>query len=335
MLREKLTFSARTRQTVLGGWRVPSRRRPALPDCSVVIPASGPGRVEGLLDALLAAPDAPGEVVVVDEAPSQELGLRLRVWAGRHAAPFELVYVSSPPGLTRQRNVAIDVAGRDFIFFLDPGVEPLPGYFAATRRVFDLDRDRCVGGVAGVVVNGARSSGGRDPFLYSRCGDWSFDAPPFSGLRRVDFVPGHAGAWRREVFASRRFSCYFGSWPEGEDVEMSLRAGRQWTFLACGEARVRRVSEPAVLGYDAGHAAVRNRYFIWRRHIAQSGARRKARFWLNGILRIAANLHRPSYAAGILSGIVSCLIAPPRFTEPPARREYILATETYAAQTGN
>jgi len=340
-------FVPRAHRTVLPGWRVPSNRRPALRDCSLVIPAADGDDIARLLDSLLAIPDAPGEVVVVDAGPKHDAGPLLRDWREGRQAPFTLVYVAAPSGLTRQRNIGVDISTRDFVFFLDPGVEPLPGYFAVARRVFDLDRDRCVGGVTGVIVNRSLRRGRLEPLTYSGSGACGPGLPPFLGLRRVDVLPGAACAWRREVFAARRFSCFFGAFPEGEDLEMSLRVGRNWTLLACGEARVKRVtpSSHATLGYESGCAIIRNRHFVWRRHIAEQGPRHEARFWLRAVLDVVTTFGsyclRPwdvslaSHAAGLIAGISSCLADPPRFTEPPARREYLLATEELAAQTGN
>ncbi len=347
MLRTTPTFVPRAHRTALPGWRAPSSRRPALRDCSLVIPAADGDDVPRLLSALLAVPDAPGEVVVVDAGPKHEAGPRLRDWREGRPAPFTLVYVAAPPGLTRQRNIGVDISTRDFIFFLDPGIEPLPGYFAVARRVFDLDRDRCVGGVTGVIVNPGRRRSGRDPLLYSRSGACGPAVPPFAGLRRVDVLPGAASAWRREIFNARRFSCFFGACAEGEDVEMSLRVGRTWTLLACGEARVKRVapSSHAELGYESGHAVIRNRHFVWRRHTSEPAPRHEARFWLDAALEVVStlgsycmrpwDLSRATHAAGLIAGISSCLTDPPRFTEPPARREYFLSTGELAAQTGN
>ena len=334
-------FGARSHRTALSGWRVPFSRRPALSDCSLVVPVSDEHEIAPLLDTLLAVSDAPGEVVIVDAGPRRTASARLRDWGGRSPAPFILVYVASPPGLTRQRNIGIDVSTRDFIFFLDPGLEPLPGFFAAARRVFDVDRERCVGGVAGVILEGARGRGARDSLRYPRSGSCRLDAPAFVGLRRVDVLPGCASAWRREVFATRRFSCFFRDWPEGEDVDFSLRAGREWTLLACGEARVKRVvSSVGRFGYDAGLASVRNRRFVWRRRFPNPEVREELRFWSRAALDWVAFIRpwspaRLAHAAGMIAGMVSCLKDPPRFTEPPARREYFLRSEERVARTGN
>jgi glycosyltransferase involved in cell wall biosynthesis len=346
LLRTPPTFVPRAHRTALPGWRIPSSRRPALRDCSLVIPAGDGDDVPRSLDSFLAVPDAPGEVVIVDAGPNYDLGPRVRAWREAREAPFTLIYVAAPSGLTRQRNIGVDLSTRDFVFFLDPGLEPLPGYFAVTRGVFDLDRDRCVGGVTGVIVNRGRR-GSRDPLIYARSGICGPGVPPFSGLRRVDVLPGAAAAWRREVFTTRRFSCFFGACPEGEDIEMSLRVGKRWTLLACGEARVKRVapSPQIALSYESGRAVIRNRHFVWRRHISEPGFRNEARFWLRAVLDVVTafgsfclrpwDVSRASHAAGLVAGISSCLADPPRFTEPPARREYFLTTGELAAQTGN
>jgi GT2 family glycosyltransferase len=289
-------------------------------------------------------------VVIVDGDPAGDLGARLHAWTARAAAPFALTYVGSPTELTRRRNVGVDISTRDFIFFLDPAAIPLPGYFAETRRVFDFDRQGCVGGVCGIVVTETRRRHRLrralallpplEPLLYHRSGAHTpreFLAP-FSGLRRVDVLPGCATAWRRDVFAALRFSCFFQGNPEGEDVEMSLRAGRSWTLLCCGDARVQlaRLEPAAAPGYDAGRAHVRNRCFVWKRHVRKPEMRHTARFWCGAALSAAAlAAFRPRYAAGILAGIAGCITDPPRFVEPPARREYVLTAETAHAQQAN
>jgi hypothetical protein len=157
-------------------------------------------------------------------------------------------------------------------------------------------------------------------------------------LRRVDILPGCASAWRREVFADHRFSCYFQEDSEGEDIEMSLRAGRAWTLLCCGDARVRRDAASQIpAGHETGRARLRNRYFIWKRH-ARPGRRHLARFWISAAAGVAAEMLsfclRPTRtaalrnAARILTGALSCLADPPHFAEPPARREYAIEADT-------
>ena len=141
--------------TTLSGWCAPASRAGALEECSLIIATyNRHSELMRQLNALLEVPDPPAEVVVVDGRPEAEFSDRLRDWTGKHAIPFDLRYVESPPGLTRQRNVGVDISTRDYLFFLDDDAVPLPGYFAEMRRVLMEDRERHVGGLAGCVING-------------------------------------------------------------------------------------------------------------------------------------------------------------------------------------
>src|SRR2546423_6149879 len=105
----------RTHMTTLQGWRDAPRKGGALDDCCLVVATyQRYDEVVRLLDSLLGIPDPPAEVVVVDGDPKRELGGILREWSDANAAPFELAYVESPPGLTRQRNVGIDLSTRPY-----------------------------------------------------------------------------------------------------------------------------------------------------------------------------------------------------------------------------
>ena len=96
--------------------------------------------------AELATP--PLEVIVVDGSPDRETEVTVMGWAQRNATRFDLIYVKSMPGLTRQKVCwQIDVASREFVFFLDDDCIPSHGYFEAMRGVFLEDTSRKVGGV--------------------------------------------------------------------------------------------------------------------------------------------------------------------------------------------
>ena len=93
-------------------------------------------------------------VIVVDGSPDRRTEEAARAWAGSNHAPFDLTYIASPAGLTRQRNVGLDAAEGDYLFFLDDDCLPKPGYFREIRRVFTEDEAGRVGAVAGCIING-------------------------------------------------------------------------------------------------------------------------------------------------------------------------------------
>ncbi len=333
----------------LPGWRAPCAGGAGVEGCSLVIPTfERPRETLALLAHLAALPDRPVEVVVVDGSPGGDLDVALRQWSATLALPFALVYVRALRGLTRQRNAGIDISSGRYIFFLDDDAVPQPGYFAAVARVFE--RNPAVGGVGGAIVNQMDRPLNRrwrlrrvlglappvEPDTWHASGTSVPRAllKPFSGTRPVDLLPGCALAFRREVLQRCRFSEFFDGYAQGEDLEMSLRVGRHWKLLSCGEARVEHRTAPGGRpgSFSKGRMEARNRYFIWKRHAAGAGALDRARFWADLVFLVAMDAGwfclRPwrggplAHGLGVACGAAGCLLTPPRYTEPPARQRY-------------
>jgi glycogen synthase len=341
--------------TPLRGWRIAQPRPAGLSDCSLIVATfKRPTEAKTLVAALAALPDAPNEVVIVDGSPSDATERALLDLSANLRLPFELIYVRSPNGLTRQRNVGVDVSSKSVLFFLDDDALPMDKYFDELARVLREDSDRRVGAVGACIVNEIDKPISRrwqirraiglvprsEPFIYNDVGT---SAPvgllrPFSGTREVDIFPGGACAIRREVFNSMRFSDFFAGYSWGEDVEMSLRIRRYWRVLCCGDARVYHRGLESTGGRPAsftrGQMEVRNRYFIWKRYSAETTLLNRIRFHLDLLFLFALDLawfvFRPwqgqhfSHAFGVLSGLASCVVSPPRCAEPAALVRYRL-----------
>lgn len=339
----------------LPGWRVPRSLAGGLPDCSLVVPTyQRPGEVIALLGALLAIPDPPVEAVIVDGTPGDAVESRVFGWVDGRPLPFDLVYVRSPKGLTRQRNAGIDISSHQYVFFLDDDAIPLAGYFTEMRRVFEEDRERAIGALGGAIVNQMNKPLNRrwrirlalglvprvEPDTYHPSGTSTPRGllQPFSGLRPVDVLPGCAFTFRREVLDRLRFSEFFAGYAQGEDLEMSLRVGRHWKLMSCGDARV--LHNTAAGGrpssFAKGRMEVRNRYFIWKRYAADARPLDRLRFWSDLVFLFVMDalwfLARPwrprtlAHGLGVLSAALECAVAPPRYEEPPARRRYTLCS---------
>jgi GT2 family glycosyltransferase len=345
----------------LTAWRKKSTNADSLSDCSLIIPTYRRSReILELLTLLATLPDTPGEVVIVDGSPENIVEANIREWAVTDFR-FDLVYVKSPAGLTRQRNVGLDACSREFIFFLDDDCLPLPGYFREIRQVFVDDKLKEVGAVRGFLTNGINKPLTRlwrlrfalglvprgEPGRYYPSGTsstWDM-VPQFSGVRRVDVLAGGASAYRREVFLKHRFSEFFYGYAQGEDLEMSLRIGKDWKLLSCGDALVNHnhaeSGRPA--GFARGKMAIRNRYFIWKRHSPNARAEDRLRFWGDHLLSVFYYLFgfvtRPwrtyflGYAAGIVYGALACLVRPPIHDEPMAKKEYEFRLEDIFEET--
>lgn len=346
--------------TVLSGWRVPRAEVRALAGCTLVIPTyERPDEALALVSTLAALPDPPEEVVVVDGSPHDRTGRGVAEWARRRRLPFDLVYARAPRGLTRQRNAGIDLCRGAYVFFLDDDATPEAGYFTAIRRAFESHPG--LGAVGGAVVNQMDRPLSRRwrlrlalglaprvaPGVYHPCGTSTPRAllKPFAGLRAVDVLPGCAFAFRREVLDEIRFSEFFAGYSQGEDMEMSLRAGRRWKLALCGEARVVHHEAPAGRpgSFAKGRMEVRNRYFIWKRYAPDARPADRFRFWadlvfifLMDVAWFAVRPWHPGFArhaGGVAAGVLGCVFAPPRYTEPPVRRHYSLAesSQSYAS----
>ena len=334
----------------LTGRRYSAPDKDGLTDCSLVIATyERPAAITALLDALILLPDAPSDVVVVDGSRDRGTDEAVAEWIAANSPRFDLAYVRSPAGLTRQRNVGVDASVGAFVFFLDDDCIPHAGYFRTLREVFARDTSGSVGAVAGAVVNnmdGAMAWRWRmrfalglaqreEPGSYLACGVSlpTTTASPFTGTRRIQALPGCAMTYRREVLNRHRFSLYFSGYAQGEDLEMSLRVGREWTLLWCGDAHVSHNQAPQGRPNAAkkGYMEVRNRYLIWKRH-ARPARGDIVRFWLDFAYGACVDalefVAHPSSAAplrhvgGVLRGVLSCLADPPRYEEPGARREY-------------
>lgn len=339
------------------GWRVDASRRAGLEDCTLVIATyQRPEELLLLLDALVDYVDGPGEVVIVDGTPAHHVEEKVRAWTSRQQLPFDLIYVSSPAGLTRQRNVGIDISSKDFVFFLDDDCIPLGGYFAEIHRVFKEDTRGEIGAACGLAVNemdrpvslrwrlrlALRLVPRIEPGIYHPSGT---SVPrslikPFSGVRRTDTLSGCAMAFRRKVLDRHRFSEFFYGYSQGEDLEMSLRVGRENTLVWCGDARVIHNHAPGgrPTSFRKGLMEVRNRHFIWSRHARELRFADRVRFWLDMAFLILMDLgwfvRRPlhysvlSHAAGLTWGVIYCLIIPPKYEEPPAKLQYAVSLTT-------
>lgn len=343
--------------TPLPGWRRQGTQVGTLVDCSLVVPTyRRPSDIVTLLDRLAALPDRPGEVVVVDGSPDDLTTNAVQVWSDGGAHPFDLLVVRSAPGLTRQRNVGIDLSRGDFVFYLDDDCLPEPGYFRAMRDVFVADVERTVGAVGGSLVNEMGRPldlrwrlrfllrlvprGESGTFFRTATSIPRSTVARFTGTRAVDMLPGGASAYRRALLERHRFSLFFSGYAQGEDLEMSRRIAREWDLRWCGDAHVLHYHAPGGRppSVEKGIMEVRNRFFIWKRYVPDTTVGDALRFWADiafiFAVDVATFLARPRdhhhlvHAAGVALGAYRCIVDPPRHDEPPPRREYAVTTDT-------
>lgn len=224
-----------------------------------------------------------------------------RIVASKTAAlPFRCRYIRRQGGTAIQRNAGIDAASGDFIAFIDDDVRLEPDFFRTVATVFDEDEQRRVGGIVGYRTNQYFDTEESPRWRWYRRlklltiyepGRYDFESGypinanmqrPFKGVRAIDFMTTACAVWRREVFAEGlRFDPFFRDYGVLEDAHFSLRAGRRWRLLQCGDALCEELRSPRarVDRRRIGYKCVVNYYYVFKDVVRPLTWRHKLRFW--------------------------------------------------------
>lgn len=300
---------------------------------SVAVPTRNrSGCIAHLLESLEAQTRPAFEVLIIDS--SSDKRTRDVVEKARGSNLTRISYISHEPGVTSQRNRAIRESSGEVILFLDDDTELAVDFLAVLETQFQANPE--VMGIGGFIVNewgrrvdrvwrfrkwagllqGVYEEGRALPFGI--CLPLSSLAP-FQGLRRSDWLPGCASAWRSLVFRQCEFSLFFTDYGLAEDKEFSVRVSRRHRLAVCGDAKLRhlQVRGGRPQGFRMGYYHVRNHLYIlhscfpqasWYRHYQQLW------FWVFdavvgvvcGIVKGQCNAKWP-HALGLLWGVITHL----------------------------
>jgi GT2 family glycosyltransferase len=256
--------------------------------------------VVALLTNLGAQTVRPHELLLVDGAPSSERSTAEAVAARRGALPFAVRYLRVGGGTAIQRNAGIDAATGDFVAFVDDDIRLAPDFFATVLAEFERDAEQRVGGIVGYRQNQHFDESSTERWRWYRrlrlltifqpgrydfaCG-YPINAnmqPPFHGVRDVDFMTTSCAVWRRAVMdEGLRFDPFFRDYGMLEDAHFSLRAGRRWKLLQCGDARCDHLhaaggrTDPRTIGAKC----VVNYYYVFHQVAQPLSLAQKLRFW--------------------------------------------------------
>lgn len=272
-----------------------------LPSLTVVTPTfRRPTEVIGLLENLAEQALLPDEIILVDGAPENEKETEIAVSAVLEKFPFQINYIRRGGGTAIQRNVGIDMAQKNFVALLDDDVRLEKDFLKNIVEVFSGDAEEKIGGVVGYRINEFFKIEESERWNWYRRlkllktfepGRYDFECgypinnsmqPPFEGVRTIDFMTTACAVWRREVFDSGlRFHHFFRDYGVLEDAHFSLRAGRDWKLLQCGDAHCEELRSPngRVNRRQIGYKCVVNYYFVFQDIVKPLSRRHKFRFW--------------------------------------------------------
>lgn len=256
--------------------------------------------VRGLLENISKQSVLPVEVILIDGATESEDSTETVVRNTLTHYPFKIKYIRSNGGTAIQRNRGIDAAQGEFIAFVDDDVRLAPEFLRNVLDVLQNDENKKVGGVVGHRSNEYFDSNNSERWRWYRKlgllkvfepGRYDFESgypinnsmqPPFSGTRSVDFMTTACAVWRREVLDSGlRFDPFFRDYGVLEDAHFSLRAGRIWNLLQCGDAHCEELRSPngRVSRRRIGYKSVANYYYVFRDISGPLTLRQQYRFW--------------------------------------------------------
>lgn len=268
---------------------------------SIVTPTfRRPTEVEGLLENISHQTLLPQEVVLVDGAPEDEKETEKIVEKISSKFPFQINYIRHGGGTAIQRNIGIEAAKGDFIALIDDDVRLDKDFLKNIIDTFQKDSDAKVGGIVGYRTNCHFKLEESERWRwYKRLklltvyepGRYDFETgypinnnlqQPFEGVRPVDFMTTACAVWRREVFDSGlRFHPFFSDYGILEDAHFSLRAGKKWKLLQCGDAHCEEMHSPngRVNRRKIGYKCIVNYYFVFQDITEKLTFRHKFRFW--------------------------------------------------------
>jgi glycosyltransferase involved in cell wall biosynthesis len=278
---------------------------------SVVIPTLGrPGPLRETLESVLGCEPPPDEVLVVDAdrdqsvlALAEELGDRVRV-------------VSSPSGMTVQRNRGLSEARGDVVVFLDDDVEVDQRLFAGLAEIY---RDPSIVGATGQIIEpdlaraGAAGSFVRRLVLGSKEGTFTRAGYPryLSRLDRaadLEFMQGCFMSARRDLAAHVRFDENLSGYALAEDEDFAYRLSRHGRIRYVPELRIvhKKLGFASQDSRAFGRLVVRNRAYLFRKNFPQT-RRGRAQFAMTVLVLVAHRLVNREWrgAFGLLEGAAS------------------------------
>lgn len=295
---------------------------------TVAIPTlNRPGDMAAFMPTLAHQTVLPDEFIVVDAGDPGQLEAEMEEHLGDTG--IELKYRRSDKGLCIQRNVALDHATGDIIFFFDDDVELEPEYIERIMECFEMNTTPPVGCVQGTLIDPPATIDGWKSKVYRSFGltHWTTEQDPAlytaGGVRfltdpknivAVPVAQGCRMAFRREVFESERFVQFLPGYCQNEDVDMTFRVGRNWTILQTPHAKllhkespVSRIQYPAQLGQ-----MIFAQHYFFRRYRDKTPSNVARYAWAHsGLMALAIGravvTSQPEVFGGIKEGYKRCV----------------------------
>jgi glucosyl-dolichyl phosphate glucuronosyltransferase len=253
---------------------------------SIIIPTyNRPKELENCIKSLLEQTTRPDELIIIDDGQLSEPPLEKKC----RDNGIKYVYQRKDvPGLTKSRNLGIQLASGNIIFFFDDDTIMAPDYIENIMEVYSSDPERHIGGVSGIIANTKPltskqrikriiqlmflMSGFREGRVLPSGFTTNFDAKGtlLKEKREVDFLPGCAMSFRSEIFREISFDGErYLNYGLGEDKDFSYQVSKKYKLVINPEAKLMHLESPKmrVDEFRESRMFLLDRYLFFTRHV--------------------------------------------------------------------
>lgn len=224
----------------------------------------------------------PDEVIIVDASSDGESKKIARYHKDKNH--FNVIYIPSLPGLTRQRNIGIKKCSADIIVFFDDDVIIDDKYLEQMAFYFDLDPS--LGGATGHITNNPEKkpletwlkfffmlAGSGKKGVMLRSGFAAFLDPKYVNVSKTtEVLSGCNMLYRKAILKKFKFDEAFEGYSLMEDVEFSHRVSKRHSLLYVKKAKLihNRSNTERIDLQRFFEMSTYNHYYIFKKNVKQS-----------------------------------------------------------------
>lgn len=244
---------------------------------SIIIPTYNRSQdLEVAIASVLNQTMHPHEIIVVDDGALNSPPLQGKA----RQMGIDYIYIKKQPrdrGLTKSRNIGVDRATGDIIFFFDDDVKLFEDFLEKSLERYEQHPE--ISGMGGGEILNKRPSlsqkiwfiydvifcmnGFKKGYFLPSCFSTNLGNPVLkTRFSRVEFLGGAGFSFRKKVFDANRFSETFQGYGLGEDKDFSYKVSQTHILFANPDARLYHFESPIMRyeKYNKAKAKVLSKY---------------------------------------------------------------------------